>query len=172
MIRAGIGFALRSRNAPIVIGTMSPQVLAAVIAGLVVLLGYPVTSFFASRRAARAKEMAFKLECYQEFLKSFFELANRPTYETQLSFTHSVNVLNLMAGREILDALHDLRANYEKGTEEQQWRILDEILYRMRRDMLGSGDTIPHGYNFPVLVTDPEFAGGKKQAQMRRPRPE
>ena len=172
MIRAGIGFALRLRNAPIVIGTMSPQVLAAVIAGLVVLLGYPVTSFFASRRAARAKEMAFKLECYQEFLKSFFELANRPTYETQLSFTHSVNVLNLMAGREILDALHELRANYEKGTEEQQWRILDEILYRMRRDMLGSGDTIPHGYNFPVLVTDPEFVGGKKQAQMRRPRAE
>jgi hypothetical protein len=144
---------------------MSPQVLAAVIAGIVALLGYPVTNFLASRREARAKEMAFKLECYQGFLKSFFELANKPTHETQLSFTHSVNVLNLMAGREILDALHDLRENYETGTEEQQWRILDEILYRMRHDMLGSGDTIPRGYNFPVLVTDPEFAGGRKQAR-------
>lgn len=133
---------------------MEPQVLAAIIAGCVALLGYPVTNFFTSRRELQAKELAFKLECYQGFLKSFFELANRPSFETQLAFTHSVNILNLMARPEILKALHDLNTNYEEGSKEGQWKILDEIVYQMRRDMMGSSDTIAHGYKFPVLVVD------------------
>jgi len=134
---------------------MNPQVLAAIIAGCVALLGYPVTNFFTTRREARAKELAFKLDCYQGFLKSFFALANDPSYETQLTFTHSVNVLNLMASPGILDAVHRLSNNYEKGTEHQ-WEILDEMLFLMRRDMLGRWDSVPHGYKFPVLVADTE----------------
>src|SRR5215470_6894871 len=99
------------------------------------------------------KELAFKLGCYQGFLKSFFALANEPSFETQLAFTHSVNVLNLMAPPGILAAVHELSTTYEKGTG-RQWKILDEMLYLMRRDILGRWDRIPRGYNFPVLVAD------------------
>jgi len=132
---------------------MNAQILAAIIAGCVALLGYPVTNFFTTRREARAKELAFKLDCYQGFLKSFFALANEPSFETQLAFTHSVNVLNLMAPPGILAAVHELSTTYEKGTG-RQWKILDEMLYQMRRDILGRWDRIPRGYNFPVLVAD------------------
>src|SRR5690348_6267434 len=104
---------------------MSPEVLAAVIAGCVALLGYPVTSFFTSRQDARAKERAFKLDCYQRFLKAFFEYANQPSFETQLAFTQSVNVLNLMAGPGILDAVHKLVDKDDKGAKASQWKILD-----------------------------------------------
>jgi hypothetical protein len=128
--------------------------LAAIIAGSVALLGYPVTNFFTTRREARAKELAFKLDCYQGFLKSFFALANEPSYETQLAFTHSVNVLNLMASPEILAAVHALNNNYEKSSEDRQWKILDEMLFLMRRDMLGRRNRVPPGYKFPVIVVD------------------
>lgn len=138
-------------------GAMSPEVLAAIIAGCVALLGYPVSSLLTSRQEARAREMAFKLERYQDFLKAFFTYANEPSLETQLEFTHKVNVLNLMASPHILSLLHDLTSNYESdsGTVDRQWQILNEMLRQMRKDLLGRSGETRAGYEFPVLVSDP-----------------
>jgi len=51
---------------------MSPEVWAAIIAGFVALIGYPAVSFFTGWSERRAKQDAFKLDCYQKFLRSFF----------------------------------------------------------------------------------------------------
>src|SRR5215831_18556752 len=147
---------------------MSPEVLAAIIAGCVALLGYPVASFVASRQDARAKEKAFKLECYQGFLKAFFDCACQRSLETELAFTRSVNLLYLMAAPEmvaLVEKLIEEAKNPDKGSE---WPILDEIMYFMRRDVLGSRDTISHGYRFRFLVADRRLAEGAPAGQHAR----
>jgi hypothetical protein len=131
----------------------SPEVWAAIIAGSAALIGYPLTSYYTSRREARAKETAFKIECYQRFVNAFFGLAERRSFETQLEFTQSVNLMTLMASRDVLEALHELNTSYQSRSAESQWKILDKILYRMRRDMIGPADTVEPGYSFPVIVT-------------------
>ena len=130
----------------------SPQVWAAVIAGCAALVGYPLTSYLTSRREARAKETAFKIECYQAFVNAFFGLAVLRTFETQKEYTRSINLMTLMSGKDVLDAVHELNASYQSGSAEQQWTILDKILYHMRRDTIGRTDTIERGYKFPVIM--------------------
>ena len=83
----------------------------------------------------------------------FFGLAERRSFETQLRFTQSVNLMTLMASRDVLEALHELNTSYQSSSAESQWKILDKILYCMRRDMIGPTDTVELGYSFPVIVT-------------------
>jgi hypothetical protein len=136
--------------------SMNPQIWAAVVAGCVALIGLPVTNYLAGRRDAKAKEVAFKIDCYQRFVNAYFGMAERPSFDTQIELTKSVNLMSLMASRGVLDAVHDLVANRnsEDGTPDRGWELLDKILYEMRRDMIGRSDTIEAGYKFPVLVTD------------------
>lgn len=135
---------------------MNPQIWAAVIAGCVALIGLPVTNYLASRREARAKEVAFKIDCYQRFVNAYFGMAERPSFETQLELAKSVNLMALMASRGVLQAIHELvkNRNANDGTPGRGWELLDKVLYEMRRDMIGTTDTVEEGYAFPVLVTD------------------
>ncbi|HUK35531.1 MAG TPA: hypothetical protein VLV86_16555 [Vicinamibacterales bacterium] len=135
---------------------MNPQIWAAVIAGCAALIGLPLTNYLAGRRDARAKEVAFKIDCYERFVNAYFGMAERSSFETQLELTKSVNLMALMANRGVLDAIHDLvdNRNSQDGAPERSWELLDKILYEMRRDTIGSADTIQAGYKFPVLVTD------------------
>jgi len=133
---------------------MSPQVWAAVIAGCIALISLPVTNYFTSRSEAKAKETAFKIDCYQKFVNAFFGLAEHPSHETQLAFTQSVNLMALMASKGVLDALHELNSSYENGDKVSQWQLLDKILHQMRLDVIGRSDSVKTGYSFPVILTD------------------
>ena len=135
---------------------MSPEILAAIIAGFVALLGYPAASLFGGWSERRAKQHAFRLECYQDFLKSFFELAARGTFEAQLAFVHKVNVMNLMASTEVMKLVGDLATNYtnEDGSEAEQWQIINRVIWAMRCDVTSSDLHVPMGYEFPFIVTD------------------
>jgi hypothetical protein len=105
---------------------MSPQVWAAVIAGCIALISLPVTNYFTSRSEAKAKETAFKIDCYQKFVNAFFGLAE----------------------------FHELNSNYESGDKVGQWQLLDKILHQMRLDVIGRSDSVKMGYSFPVILTD------------------
>jgi hypothetical protein len=105
---------------------MSPQVWAAVIAGCIALISLPVTNYFTSRSEAKAKETAFKIDCYQKFVNAFFGLAE----------------------------FHELNSNYESGDKVSQWQLLDKILHQMRLDVIGRSDSVKMGYSFPVILTD------------------
>ncbi len=59
-----------------------------------------------------------------------------------------------MASKGVLDALHELNTDYESDGENRQRRILDEILYQMRRDVIDRSDSVKRGYRFPVILTD------------------
>lgn len=136
--------------------SISPQVWAAIIAGCVALLGYPVASYLTGLREARAKEVAFKLECYQSFLKSAFDLAARRTFETQLEFTHTVNIMNLMASADVLKGVSSLVTDFTEkpqGWEERQLTSVNRIVYFMRRDLVGPEDGVTESYRFPFVMT-------------------
>src|SRR5262245_24876235 len=109
---------------------MSPEVWAAIIA----LLGIPAGSLISGWRERRATQDAFRLQCYRDFLESFFELHARSTFEAQLAFVHKVNVMNLMASSEVLKWVDDLVTNYtdENGSVDKQWKIINRIIREMR----------------------------------------
>ena len=135
---------------------MNPQIWAAVIGGCVALIGLVGTNIFATRRETRAKELAFKIECYQRFVNAFFAMAEHRTHDTQLELTKSVNLMALMASRGVLEVIRELRDNHSDtgGTEKRAWDLLNTIVYEMRRDMLGSTRAIKKHYEFPFFVPD------------------
>src|SRR5262249_20791468 len=124
------------------------------------LLGLPFTNYLAGRSEAKAKEVAFKIDCYQRFVNAYFAMAERASFETQLELTKSVNLMALMASQDVLDAINDLvdnRNNQDETAEvreKRSWELLNKILYKMRCDAIGKGDAIAAGYQFPMLVTD------------------
>src|SRR5512134_2484701 len=135
---------------------MSPEVWAAIIAGCVALLGYPAANLLGGWTERQAKQEAFRLKCYQDFLESFFELFARGTFEAQLSFAHSVNVMNLMASTEVMNSVNDLVTNYtdQNGSVDKQWEIINRLVGAMRRDVTSSDLHLPDDYEFPFIVTD------------------
>ena len=149
----------------------SAEVSAAIIAGVIALLGYPVSNYFTHRSERQARAFTFKLDCYQNFLKSFFEYAARNTFEAQLAFTHAVNVMNLMASQDVLNAIGELVNNYNdpEGTVDNQWKIVNTIVRCMREDLARAGGTLPENYQFQIIVPDLE-PGSEPQRPARRRR--
>jgi len=88
-----------------------------------------------------------------------------------LAFTHSINIMNLMASSEVLQEVDRLIKNYEEesGSEKQQWEIVNRIIYMMRRDLLHSRLDELKDYRFPFIVPDlPEADDNRPRARGRR----
>src|SRR5205823_13808742 len=91
---------------------------------------------------------------------SLFDMAAQRTFETQLAFTHTVNLMNLMASANVLEAIEDLVSNYndpnasDEEKNEKQWPIINNIIYGMRSDVTAADCSRLKNYQFPIIVTD------------------
>jgi len=91
---------------------MDTQLLVAVIAGSVALIGHALANILGRWRDVRLKVLEFKLQRYQDFLSAACELMVRPAFESQFRFANTLNVINLMGGKSVLLEVEKLVENY------------------------------------------------------------
>jgi len=99
--------------------TLAPLV-GTLIGAIGTIFGYFVSNLLERNRALRLRELEFRLDRYKEFLLAFSELSANKTYQTQLRFVNSVNVILLIGSANLLKAVKDLVDNYndEDGSAE------------------------------------------------------
>ena len=143
---------------------MNVKFAIALLAASVTLIGYFISNFLERWRSVRLRELEFRLDRYKEFLLAFSDLSGNPTYETQLRFVSSVNVILLIGSAGLLKAVKKLVENYndEEGTEETQRPILDEIVLRMRCDLNAADSKKLAKFEFPIIVPDLKPKKGSK----------
>ena len=134
---------------------MDTQLLVAVVAGAVALVGHALANILGRWRDVRLKALEFKLLRYQDFLAAACELMVHPTFESQLRFANTLNVINLMGGQSVLLEVARLVDNYnsEKWSAKKQDQIINQIILCMRRD-LGSALNGLETFKFPFIVPD------------------
>lgn len=137
---------------------ISTPVEVALVTAAVTLIGYFVSNSLERQRATRLREMEFKLDRYKEFFLAFSELAGNQTFGTQLRFVSSSNVVLMIGSAKLLRAVKDLLDNFydEKGTSEQQQRILDRIMWSMRSDLNAPDSKLLADFEFPVMIPNIE----------------
>jgi hypothetical protein len=133
-------------------------IVVAVIAGLITLIGYFITSALERRRAVRIREMEFRLAQYKEFLSALTEQEGAYNARTHVRFVSSVNALLLIGGPRLLRAIKELVESYnsDRRAADRTWEIVDEIIYQMRRDLNAPGAKELGNFKFPIIVPDLE----------------
>ncbi len=91
---------------------ISSPVEVAFIGALITLIGFFITDRLERARALRLRNLEFRLDRYKEFWQAFSELSANRTYETQLRFGNGANVVLLIGGMDLLNAVKDLVDNY------------------------------------------------------------
>jgi hypothetical protein len=134
---------------------MDTQLLVAVIAGSVALVGHALANILGRWRDVRLKVLEFKLQRYQDFLSAACELMVRPAFESQFRFANTLNVINLMGGKSVLLEVEKLVENYnnEKWSAKKQDKIINQIIACMRSDLGSSLDGL-EAFKFPFIVPD------------------
>jgi hypothetical protein len=124
------------------------------------LIAATVTHFFARRREHQLRDLQFKLDRYADFLGGFAEIGSADkTREAHLRIANAVNVMNLMASREVLEHVYRLLDYIRTHKDEsysvaQQDEIIRHIILAIRSD-LGQGTfgfTEFISYHFPWPV--------------------
>ena len=80
----------------------------------------------------------------------------------------------LMGSKKVLNQVNALVENYNssKGTAEASWTIINRIIFAMRCDLGGKGESQAFaGFTFPIIVTDvsPERSERKKTLDLDKP---
>jgi hypothetical protein len=136
---------------------MNTQLTVALIGGVVVLLGHLLSNFLDRRRTLRLKETEFKIARYQEFLSALSAYGSNRTYDAQLDFVKSLNVISLMGSERVLKQVNALVENYNspEGTADASWTIINRIIFEMRSDVGGKrASQVFADFEFPIIVTD------------------
>ena len=128
----------------------------ALLTCVLTLIGYFVSSSLERWKAVRLRQMEFRLDRYREFLLSFGALSGSRTFETQLRFVDSVNVILLIGSADLLRAVKELVDNYndEAGTVEKEQSILERILFQMRCDLKAGDSKQLADFAFPIIRPD------------------
>jgi hypothetical protein len=143
--------------------TLAPLV-GTLIGAIGTIFGYFVSNLLERNRALRLRELEFRLDRYKEFLLAFSELSANKTYQTQLRFVNSVNVILLIGSANLLKAVKDLVDNYndENASAEKQTPILNRIMLGMRRDLNDAESKHLAEFEFPLIVPDPDLVPSAK----------
>lgn len=112
-----------------------------VVSGTLSIFGVIITHYLIKRRELEIREAEHKLERYKDFLASLAGIGSGyKTYEAHVNFTNAANTINLIASKEILEAVYELvdYAQTHKGESyniSDQSRILNKLILEMRRDL-------------------------------------
>jgi len=136
---------------------MDTAVTVALIGGFVAWGGHILSNTLDRRRTLRLNETELKITRYQEFLLALSAFAGNRTYDAQLDFVKSLNVICLMGSKEVVKQVNALVANYNspKGTGEAYWRTINSIIFAMRCDLYGKRESEAFArFDFPIIETD------------------
>ncbi len=115
--------------------------LVAIIGALATLIAAVIGQFLNRRREIKLQELKFKLDRYMDFLSGFSEMGSiYKSYEAHRKLANSVNLMNLIASREVLEKVHDLLdyIGTHRGDDysiEQQDNIIRSIILAIRKDL-------------------------------------
>ena len=133
-------------------------ITVALLGGLGTGIGYVISNRLERQKELRLREIEFRLDRYREFLLAFIDDYTQQTFETQLRFVNSTNVILLIGGQGLLHAIKELvdNFNHKTGSIEKQWNIMDRILIQMRRDLdtTGTKELEQGKFKFPMIVPD------------------
>jgi hypothetical protein len=137
---------------------ISPTLAVALLGVSATFVGYFISNALERRRAVSLREMDFRVDRYKEFLLAFTEVSIDRTYETQLRFVNSVNVLFIVGSAEVVVSVSDLISNYndEQGSVESQQPIINRIVLAMRRDLNAADSKRLANFKFPIIFPDIE----------------
>jgi hypothetical protein len=140
------------------------------LGGLATLIGYFVSNVLEHSSARRLREMEFRLTRYTEFLLAYGEVSGQTTFETQSRFVDSVNVILLIGGATLLDAIKDLVENFNDptGTAEKQVPILERIVFQMRRDLNSVDSRKLKKFEFPLIHADHRLRSNRRRPGTER----
>jgi hypothetical protein len=120
---------------------MNTAIWVAVIGALATLITATVSHFLARRREYQLRNMQFKLDRYADFLGGFAEIGSpNKTHEAHLRVANAVNVMNLMASREVLEHVYrllDYVRTHNDGSYSvvEQNEIIRQIILAIRGDL-------------------------------------
>ena len=135
-------------------GQMNLAILTTTTGAFATLLVTLVGHFLSRIHETRVEELKIKLERYQELLTSFTQLGR--VNEAQLKFANSMNAMNLMASKPVLDSIYTLvdyiqthsdKPSYSVGEQD---RIVSKIILAMRRE-IGTGTKSFGSFGFRVI---------------------
>jgi hypothetical protein len=120
---------------------MNIAIWVAVIGALATLISATVSHFLARRREYQLRNIQFKLDRYADFLGGFAEIGSpNKTHEAHLRVANAVNVMNLMASREVLEHVYrllDYVGTHKNGSYSvvEQNEIIRQIVLAIRSDL-------------------------------------
>jgi hypothetical protein len=126
------------------------------LGGVGTCLGYFISNSLERQKQLRLREIEFRLERYREFLLALVDDYAQQTFETHTRFVNCTNVILLIGGPSLLQAIKELVENFndKNGSVEKQWIIMDRILLQMRRDLNTPESRELKEFKFPMIVPD------------------
>ncbi|MBZ5665684.1 MAG: hypothetical protein LAO30_13865 [Acidobacteriia bacterium] len=137
---------------------MNTALWVAVIGALATLIAATITHFLARRREYQLRELQFKLDRYVDFLGGFAEFGSATkSHEVHLRIASAVNVMNLIASREVLEQVYrlfDYIRTHKDGSYSivEQDEIIRQIILAIRGDL---GQTTADIMKFQFRVISP-----------------
>jgi hypothetical protein len=126
------------------------------LGGVGTCLGYFISNSLERQKQLRLREIEFRLERYREFLLALVDDYAQQTFESQMRFVNCTNVILLIGGPALLQAIKELVQNFndKNGSDEKQWVIMDRILLQMRHDLNTADSQELKEFKFPMIVPD------------------
>jgi len=123
------------------------------LGGLGTCIGYFVSNRLERQKELRLREIEFRLERYREYLHALIADYSYQTFDTALQFVNCTNVILLIGGPGLLQALKDFKDNFNNArSEDEQWRIVNRIVFQMRCDLNTLGSRQLEQFEFPLIV--------------------
>ncbi|MCK4255984.1 hypothetical protein KAX35_03770 [candidate division WOR-3 bacterium] len=129
------------------------------IGALATILAAIIAQFLNRRREVKLEELKFKLNCYTDFLSGIAMLGGtHKNYESHLKFAHSINTMNIISSKEVLDCVNELLdyigtysgSNY---SIQEQDEIIRKLILAIRKDL---GQNVGGGLSeFPFRTISP-----------------
>jgi len=115
---------------------METTIVVAMIAAATSLVGAALSFFFAIRKEREADWRKIKFEHYREFINSLSGIVGSDgSPDGQRRFAQACNTVQLVASKQVIEALHDFRDEIGPSNLHRSQQRHDELLSRLIREI-------------------------------------
>lgn len=115
---------------------METAIVVATIAAAASLVGAALSFYFATRKERESDWRKVKFEHYREFMGAVSDIVGTDaTSEGQRRFTQACNTVQLVASKQVIDALHKFRDEIGPSNPHRSKEKHDELLSRLIREI-------------------------------------
>ena len=148
---------------------ITSPITVTLLGGLGTCIGYLISNRLERQKALQLREIEFRLERYREYLLALMDDYSYQTFDTGLQFVNCTNVILLIGGPGLLEALKDFRDNFNNArSEDEQWKIVNRIVFQMRCDLNTPDSRQLKEFEFPLIV--PPLSRRHKDKPSRSPK--